>query len=457
MKIEARRIVRIASALIIVLFYVFPLKIYAGQVTRTVAPTMISIRDENGKLIAETSRDQKYVHEHNGNMGRYNRGVAHLERGKKYTMEIVLTNYSYGGSALFDERVANVRISEDFRMAPEYFSDMFPLQPVATVNNNGLLNAQSTDGKSKGTISLDTMAREKNIATPEEERYRSYIYGGMAFRTTEFEITDLLPDNGVIEVVTPIEYTYSGDNLAMADDVLYLDYKVADTYETAQRNNQIEKLKKEKEEGIGTWVRDNKGWWYRYTDGTWPVGQWVELKTGEKREKYYFDNNGYALIGWNEIDGKWYYFCTEKDGNVGAMMRDVMTPDGNYVNENGVWEPIITYEYKYVDALANGVDPLSPEMDYSGVYGAEQWRTDKLSKESTLTIAKNNDGTYHIVCSGNDGFDKICRLAKGQGSLYSFFGSDGKSYVDYSVGSDTFFANKGPFISFYSRYNKNES
>lgn len=36
------------------------------------------------------------------------------------------------------------------------------------------------------------------------------------------------------------------------------------------------------------WVQDNQGWWYRYSDGTWPVSE------------------------WKKIDGKWYYF--KEDG-----------------------------------------------------------------------------------------------------------------------------------------------
>lgn len=69
---------------------------------------------------------------------------------------------------------------------------------------------------------------------------------------------------------------------------------------------------------------------------------------------YYFSDLGIALQGWLEKDGKWYYFgndfCMVKDGWIqvksglwyymledGSMLTDAYTPDGYYVDENGVW------------------------------------------------------------------------------------------------------------------------
>ena len=69
---------------------------------------------------------------------------------------------------------------------------------------------------------------------------------------------------------------------------------------------------------------------------------------------YYFSDLGIALQGWLEKDGKWYYFkndcCMAKNGWIqaksglwyymqedGSMLTDAYTPDGYYVDENGVW------------------------------------------------------------------------------------------------------------------------
>lgn len=52
------------------------------------------------------------------------------------------------------------------------------------------------------------------------------------------------------------------------------------------------------------WVLDNKGYWYRRSDGTYPANQWLYLDSW-----YYFDDKGYALRNtWRYINDNWYYF-----------------------------------------------------------------------------------------------------------------------------------------------------
>ena len=53
----------------------------------------------------------------------------------------------------------------------------------------------------------------------------------------------------------------------------------------------------------GTWKKDKKGWWYRYSDGSYPVNQWVKIDGGW----YYFNKDGYMHTGWLKYSGKWYY------------------------------------------------------------------------------------------------------------------------------------------------------
>ena len=56
------------------------------------------------------------------------------------------------------------------------------------------------------------------------------------------------------------------------------------------------------------WCQNENGWWYSYTDGSYPVNT------------------------WKEIDGKYYYF----DGN-GYMLSNTITPDGYTVGSDGAW------------------------------------------------------------------------------------------------------------------------
>lgn len=51
------------------------------------------------------------------------------------------------------------------------------------------------------------------------------------------------------------------------------------------------------------WYLDNKGWWYRNADGSYPKSQWLQLDAW-----YWFDATGYAVSGWQTINGEKYFF-----------------------------------------------------------------------------------------------------------------------------------------------------
>ena len=44
-------------------------------------------------------------------------------------------------------------------------------------------------------------------------------------------------------------------------------------------------------EKTGTWKKDSKGWWYRYSDGTYPKNCWAKIK----EKWYHFDAEGVCL------------------------------------------------------------------------------------------------------------------------------------------------------------------
>lgn len=58
-----------------------------------------------------------------------------------------------------------------------------------------------------------------------------------------------------------------------------------------------------KVEDFQGWVEDDKDWWYRFADGTWPSSQWMMI--GE--EWYHFDEEGYGQRGWYEENGNRYW------------------------------------------------------------------------------------------------------------------------------------------------------
>ncbi len=64
---------------------------------------------------------------------------------------------------------------------------------------------------------------------------------------------------------------------------------------------------------------------------------------------YYLEpETGKLARGWKQINNQWYYFNTDTTGNwnynannkekpFGAMYKNEQTPDGYYVNGDGIW------------------------------------------------------------------------------------------------------------------------
>ena len=121
-------------------------------------------------------------------------------------------------------------------------------------------------------------------------------------------------------------------------------------------------IKTAKANQSGSWVQNEKGWWYRYNDGTWPADKWVSLPWQGMNYWYFFNADGYMtmgwfywkdhwyymnpvigansgkmMTGWQLINGKWYYLTTDKNSSEGIMFSDTMTPDGYHVGKDGAW------------------------------------------------------------------------------------------------------------------------
>ena len=92
----------------------------------------------------------------------------------------------------------------------------------------------------------------------------------------------------------------------------------------------------------GTWQQDSVGWWYKFTDGSYPVNKWESING----EWYYFNEKGYAIQNdWKQINGLWYHFDNDckmqtgwiSDGGAwyflnseGAMHTGWLNIDGTY-------------------------------------------------------------------------------------------------------------------------------
>lgn len=112
----------------------------------------------------------------------------------------------------------------------------------------------------------------------------------------------------------------------------------------------------------GEWVKDEKGWWYKRKDGSYPKNTWGYEEYNGKSYWYYFLDSGYMatgwvdlngskyylfpgsdgwmgrmLTGWQWIDGYCYYFGTDSGNNEGHLYRNEKTPEGYQVDSEGRW------------------------------------------------------------------------------------------------------------------------
>lgn len=102
----------------------------------------------------------------------------------------------------------------------------------------------------------------------------------------------------------------------------------------------------------GKWIKDEYGWYFLTTSGDYPKGSWQYLDYDEKKNWYYFNADGYMLVGWQYIDNSWYYLNPSGEmligwqqidkywyymDSLGKMLKDTVTPDGYKVDINGKW------------------------------------------------------------------------------------------------------------------------
>ena len=111
----------------------------------------------------------------------------------------------------------------------------------------------------------------------------------------------------------------------------------------------------------GQWIQDEKGWWYKRPDGSYPKNSWGYEAYNGKSYWYYFLDSGYMATGWVEVNGSKYYLFPNSDGwkgrmltgwqwidgncyyldpqgqNEGALYRNTTTPDGFTVDLEGRW------------------------------------------------------------------------------------------------------------------------
>lgn len=93
-----------------------------------------------------------------------------------------------------------------------------------------------------------------------------------------------------------------------------------------------EQFKRDIEKGLEFnegWQKNDTGWWYQKSDGSYPVNNWFKVGT----EWFWFDERGYCLMNtWRKINNQWYWFDER-----GAMTIGWKNIAGSwyYFHENG--------------------------------------------------------------------------------------------------------------------------
>ena len=115
------------------------------------------------------------------------------------------------------------------------------------------------------------------------------------------------------------------------------------------------------------WVKGNKGYWYKYANGSYPANTWEHI--GDKW--YFFNAEGYMQTGWVWWNNCWY-LCLP-DGQMATGWRNV-NEKWYYLNPSGIMltgYQLIDGKTYYLDAtgarVQNGYSPDGHLFDANGV------------------------------------------------------------------------------------------
>ncbi len=132
----------------------------------------------------------------------------------------------------------------------------------------------------------------------------------------------------------------------------------------------------------GHWEVNDAGWWYQYSDGTYPRSSWVNISN----KWYYFDENGYMVTGSRNINNAWYYF----DGS-GEMLTGWQYYLGAwwYHKPSGAW-----VQSNYANGTLVGIDVSYYQKDID-------WTTVKNSgiNYAMLRVSRSyySDSYHHFT------------------------------------------------------------
>lgn len=184
----------------------------------------------------------------------------------------------------------------------------------------------------------------------------------------------------------------------------------------------------------GDWkLNETTGKWMFFIDGKPVKGQWVTAINpsagSDKAGRFYFDENGEMLTGWQKLAGedgieRWYYLNPHPDVWFGACFINTITPDGYLVDKNGAWmDPNLVSQEEIAKATEKAL------TGDSATGSSEKAEETKNAKKITVSVSVNGNivsGSDEVKLNKNaSAYDALKALAKKMG--WSILG--GGSYV----------------------------
>lgn len=126
------------------------------------------------------------------------------------------------------------------------------------------------------------------------------------------------------------------------------------------------------------WRKNNTGWWYQYSDGTWPASTWAKING----KYYYFNEGGYAVANaWKSYNGKLYYLG--EDGTPVTNRTLIINGDGELVPAGKFYPKLKDITY---DVYRRSVEKAIAKKFIYGEGGEGDERILNLPEESVRMI-----------------------------------------------------------------------
>lgn len=284
-----------------------------GEHNDTTYPKMDVIPMEESLYSVESAAFVQYVDPYTNRPNRYPTAEVVLKPADGYTFKSSSESYFnlFGGGAEY----LSARKSGDsstLTLTVE-FENMGPtsigLPASVSLDENGL--ASWTPVGDAGSYEVTIMRNGKaNNPTKTTVTGTSLNIGSLITKTGDYSIRVSAVSR--YDAKLKSDYAYS-DSISVDDSLLAKFASDAASYA----------------ETSGQWIETENGCWYQNPDGTWPASGWQQIDGNW----YFFNAQGYRQTGWVLWNNQQYYCDSD-----GKMLASTTTPDGYYVDANGVWK-----------------------------------------------------------------------------------------------------------------------